>query len=221
MKAPSPPEASALPNELWIRAFSYLDQRDLFALGNVSRNLLSASSADSLWEVACRRRWRGKHNVARFARKAKDGRTGGGVRDEENDRGTGRCSGALRRLLLDDPTRMPPLNVDGSVMHDPRSWKESYILAEIDSRRRFMSREELVSFRWQLIYDGSPSKMGLRKFNEDGTYWSPYMGLCTWILHGQRLIFAGLSLSVERDENTWGWIIGRGQKTTYYSVEGG
>jgi hypothetical protein len=115
---------------------------------------------------------------------------------------------------------MPHVSVDGTVRHDPRSWKESYILAEIDSRRRYMSREELVRFRWQLIYDGSPSKMGLRKFNEDGTYWSPYMGLCTWILHGQLLTFAGLSLPVERNASNWGWVIGRGQRTVYHSVEG-
>ena len=92
-------------------------------------------------------------------------------------------------------------------------------MAEIESRRVAMTRDELVHFKWQLIYDGTPSTMGLRKFNENGTYWSPYMGMCEWLLRGQQLMFAGLSLLVERDTNTWGWVIGRGQRTTYYSVE--
>eukprot|EP00584_Thalassiosira_punctigera_P021585 CAMPEP_0172567406 /NCGR_PEP_ID=MMETSP1067-20121228/115812_1 /TAXON_ID=265564 ORGANISM="Thalassiosira punctigera, Strain Tpunct2005C2" /NCGR_SAMPLE_ID=MMETSP1067 /ASSEMBLY_ACC=CAM_ASM_000444 /LENGTH=56 /DNA_ID=CAMNT_0013358753 /DNA_START=39 /DNA_END=206 /DNA_ORIENTATION=- len=53
------PHSSALPlpNELWIRSFSYLDESDLFLLGCASRNFLTASSADSLWEECCRRRW--------------------------------------------------------------------------------------------------------------------------------------------------------------------
>ncbi|KAL3764472.1 hypothetical protein ACHAW5_000136 [Stephanodiscus triporus] len=216
---------STLPNELWIRAFSFLDQKDLFVLGNVSRNFLSASSADSLWEDICHRRWRGKQNVGRFAKRGTvggggggggGGGVGGGGWGGDNDGRVEYCSDILRqfgRLCL------PPLNVPGSLMHDPKSWKESYVMAEIDSRRVEMSTYELVRFKWQLIYDGSPSKMGLRKFNENGTYWSPYMGVCEWLLQGRRLMFAGLSLMVERDANTWGWIIGRGERTTYYSVD--
>ena len=218
------PGTTALPNELWIRAFSYLDQRDLFVLGNVSRSFLIASSADSLWEAQCRRRWRGKQNVSRFAKRRGGGAGGEDENENENENdgsGNGRleyCSAVLRQFRL-DPTRVPPLNVAGSLMHDPKSWKESYVMAEIDSRRVGMTRDELVIFKWQLIYDGTPSTMGLRKFNENGTYWSPYMGICEWLLHDQRLMFAGLSLLVERDANTWGWVIGRGQRTTYYSVE--
>ena len=147
-----------------------------------------------------------------------------GEEEEENDRRrrVGCFSTSVDgRIVLDD-ARVPtaPVIVDGRVMRDPRSWKESYALAEIDSRRRYMSVEELVNFRWQLIYDGSPSRMGLRKFNEDGTYWSPYMGLCTWMLDGERLAFAGMSLLVERNASNWGWVIGRGQRTEYHSVEG-
>jgi hypothetical protein len=33
--------------------------------------------------------------------------------------------------------RIPP-------RHEPKSWKESYIMAEIDSRRTVISREELI-----------------------------------------------------------------------------
>ncbi len=92
-------------------------------------------------------------------------------------------------------------------------------MAEIDSRRTVMAREELVHFRWNLLYEGKPSQLGLRKFNENGSYWSPYMGVCEWILHGRQLLFAGMALTVERDPRNWGWIIGKGQRTVYYSVD--
>ena len=95
-------------------------------------------------------------------------------------------------------------------------------MAEIDSKRRSMTPEELVHFKWQLIYDGSPSGLGLRQFDANGMYWSPYMGMCEWVLRdgdGQHLMFVGMSLLVERNEKTWGWIIGEGQRTVYYSVE--
>lgn len=91
-------------------------------------------------------------------------------------------------------------------------------MAEMDSRRPCMTREELIHFKWQLIYDGSPSRMGLRQFDPNGTYWSPYMGMCQWVLSGTHLMFAGMSLFVERDVNSWGWVIGRNQRTVYHSV---
>ena len=82
-----------------------------------------------------------------------------------------------------------------------------------------MTREELIYFKWNLVYDGYSSRMGLRQFNSNGTYWSPYIGVCEWLLHGQHLLFAGMSLVIERDVDSWGWVIGRGQRTVYYSVE--
>ncbi len=92
-------------------------------------------------------------------------------------------------------------------------------MAEMDSRRKLLSREEFTHFKWQLIYDGHPSRMGLRQFHQNGTYWSPYIGVCEWLLHGRHLMFAGMALLVERNEENWGWIIGRGERTVYYSVE--
>ena len=134
--------------------------------------------------------------------------------------------------------RIPPLNINESDRHEPKSWKESYIMAEIDSRRTVMSSEEFIQFRWQLIYEYSPSRMGmgrrqfngmgLRQFNEDGTYSSSFMGMSEWVLQGNVLrlflrvgsvrLIAGMELLVEKDAITWGWIIGKGQATTYYSV---
>lgn len=92
-------------------------------------------------------------------------------------------------------------------------------MAEIDSRRHVITSAELVHFKWQLIYNGSPSHMGLRQFDANGMYRSPYMGMSEWVLHGQYLMFAGITLLVERNMDSWGWVIGRGQRTEYHSVE--
>lgn len=118
------------------------------------------------------------------------------------------------------PQSIPALNM-GSLMHQPTSWKEAYYMAEMDACRTTISREELVYFQFQLLYMGRPSQMGLRQFNADGSYASPYMGLCEWMLHGHQLLFAGMSLLVERDRKNWGWIIGKGERTEYLSVERG
>jgi hypothetical protein len=40
-----------------------------------------------------------------------------------------------------------------------------------------------------------------------------------WVLRGNMLTFAGMELVVEKDKRTWGWIIGKGQRTVYYSVK--
>ena len=201
-----------LPNEIWIRSFSYLDSHDSTVVGYVSRLFLSLSSSDSLWEAHCRRRWRGKQNVERFA--CKNSREGSRCAMHSD----GRVEYCMQLLRQFRPTHLPPMNM-GSLMHEPISWKESYIMAEIDSQRIIMTREELVYFRWKLIYDGTPSQLGLRKFNDNGTYWSPYMGICEWFLHLQQLSFAGMTLLVERNPSNWGWVIGRGQRTEYNSVD--
>lgn len=108
-------------------------------------------------------------------------------------------------------------------VHNSSTWKESYIMAEIDSRRTKMTPEEFIYFKWQLIYNGTPSSTGLRSFNADGTYESPYMGRCEWHLdEAGRLTFSGMqsvSLLAERDKDTWGWTVGKGQNIVYQSVD--
>ena len=209
-------EFNSLPNELWIRSFAYLNEKDLFNLANVSRNFLSISSTDELWQVHCYRRWKGKQNVKRFMKKdaeigrvVNDGRLGSDVMQ------------VINLLQYSTTINVGEGNISShsNLIYKPKSWKESWILAEIDSRRTLMTREELVYFKWKLIYDGSPSQMGLRQFSEDGTYWSPYMGTCQWQLNYKCLMFAGMALQVERNADRWGWVIGRGERTVYHSVE--
>jgi hypothetical protein len=185
------PRRFGLPPELWVRSCAFLDERDLFRLGRVNRDCLAVASVEALWKEHCRRRWRGRVNVARFGRSA----DAGGRED-----GRVPYCVALRQQFRDEAA-LPALNMS-ALRHAPTSWKEAYILAELDSRRRFISRDEVVHFKWQLIYNGAPSKMGLRKFDANGNYSSPYMGMCEWQLHGNHLMFAGISLLVERNADT-------------------
>ena len=181
-----------LLNDLWIRSFSYLSEKDLFALGQVSRDFLIISSTDDLWKPICNRRWKGKQNIKRFMRKEgeegiNDGRvtyctdfikqlySGSSELPAQCVRHVPKFS-TIEALIEGFFIELPAINM-GSLMHTPTSWKESYIMAEIDSKRTKISKEELVHFKWKLIYDGRPSVNGLRQFNADGTYHSPYMGL--------------------------------------------
>ncbi len=97
-------------------------------------------------------------------------------------------------------------------------------MAEIDSRRVVISQEELLLFKWQFVYDGS--MMGLRNFDRSVMH---DLGICEYtsrseakwggVLKGQQLIFAGVTLFVERDPSCWGWIIGKGKRSEYHSLE--
>uniref|UniRef100_A0A7S4KAY8 F-box domain-containing protein n=1 Tax=Odontella aurita TaxID=265563 RepID=A0A7S4KAY8_9STRA len=106
------------------------------------------------------------------------------------------------------------------LLDEQRSAKESYRLAELDSRRKSIGRDEFCRLRWMLVYNGVPSRMGLRSFGADGTYMSPYFGQpCPWEIVDNCLLFSGLRLPIERNENNWGWIVGGGSNTVYYSVD--
>ena len=216
-------DGSVLQNELWIRSFSYLDESDLFTLGQVSRKFLSISSADELWKPICNRRWKKKQNVKRFMKKGPPWKTSG--RQEY-------ISGVLSRTKFltrrdEPPMEFPALNVksdkpDRYIDH----WKESYIIAELDSRRKMISREEILHFKWREIHNRRPGQMV--QFLEDGTYTSPVHGTCRWVLYkgamyfGQNMERNGnnweFCLLVERDVNNWGWIMRNGLETMYRSA---
>jgi len=106
------------------------------------------------------------------------------------------------------------------------SWKESHIIAILDSRRKTISKEEILHFQWKEIHNGRPGQMV--QFLEDGTYTSPVHGECRWVLYEGRMYFGQnmerngnnweWRLLVGRDANNWGWIIGKGQETMYRSA---
>jgi len=224
-------DGSILQDELWIRSFSYLTESDLFTLGQVSRKFLSISSADELWKPICLRRWKKKQNVKRFMKKYPS-------------RGCGRQEYITEVLSYtkcftrrdDPPMEFPALNMrlDGlfgihshiSLTKKNHSWKESHIIAILDSRRKTISKEEILHFQWKEIHNGRPGQMV--QFLEDGTYTSPVHGECRWVLYEGRMYFGQnmerngnnweWRLLVGRDANNWGWIIGKGQETMYRSA---
>ena len=216
----------SLPNELWIRSFAYLDQRDLFRLCRVNCNFLAIASSDSLWEPVCHRCWKGKQNVQRFYSNGGNYNDGSGRTTYDLIREFSRSRNHISQIAASMPLALNMVHTMETPFHrEPTSWKEGFIMAEIDSHRCLLTREEMIYYHWKLVYNGSPSLTGLRQFNADGTYNSPYMPQCEWTIYideryGQLVSFAGLSLSVERDVKTWGWIIGKGARTVYYSVEG-
>lgn len=232
-----PQNRTIVPNEIWIRSFSYLEENHLVhSVALVDRLFFYLSSDDSIWHDICMMRWIRKLNVGRFF-VTSDSLEHSQRRVLKNacfaqDKGRERCNtdncGNARRTAMTycyeliqqfgSPEVLPPLNM-GSLMHRPTSWKEAYWMAEMDSRRQIISREEIVYYRFRLEYMGQPSKMGLRQFSADGTYDSPYMGLCEWSLYRKHLLFAGMFLMVRRDKENWGWIIGEGERTVYFSVE--
>jgi hypothetical protein len=222
-------------------------------VGNVSKQFLALSSVDSIWEEKCKKRWKGKQNVRRFLPKqTTQTQTFNGRVNYYRDRmlhhqhnARARHRWAALRLMPGGVSPIFPLvnmaeyhtalsdrilNTRRALIynahpfvHNSLSWKESYIMAEIDSRRTILTPEEFIFFKWQLIYNGTPSSTGLRRFNPDGTYESPYMGRCEWHLdEAGRLTFSGMNVSLlaERNTDTWGWTVGKGQNNiVYHSVD--
>jgi len=100
------------------------------------------------------------------------------------------------------------------------NWKAKFAFAELDSRRELISKEEVAYFRWQLVYDGVPSRLGLRHFKPGGVYESPYLGQSKWHLEGRAFVLnLDLKLTVERCQKDWSWIIGRHERTEYRSID--
>ena len=218
--APYHGKSISLPNELWSKAFSYLDHQDLFMLGNVNRNFLSLSSDNSIWERLCHRRWMGKQNVARFEMKTCN-----------NSATMQNCyDGRLpiaRLQQFHDPTLIQPINIIGHFMYEATSWKEAFVIAEIDSRRVNMCIHEILRYKWQLIQHDGKASSDLRYFEKEDNInriceYTKHDNNVRWggSLQGQKISFPGVSLGVERNPYTWGWIItAQNQKGAYYSVE--
>lgn len=170
-------DGSILQNELWIRSFSYLDESDLFSLGQVSRKFLSISSADELWKPICLRRWKKKQNVKRFMKKGPSWETSGRQQSIAEVVSLTKCMSRRDQ----PPIELPAFNMrsEGYGVVESISWKQSYIMAHLDSRRKTISREEILHFKWKEINGGRHGEMVT--FSEDGTYvsclWSVSLGV--------------------------------------------
>eukprot|EP00929_Paragymnodinium_shiwhaense_P042919 TRINITY_DN22136_c0_g1_i2.p1 TRINITY_DN22136_c0_g1~~TRINITY_DN22136_c0_g1_i2.p1 ORF type:complete len:152 (+),score=14.96 TRINITY_DN22136_c0_g1_i2:106-561(+) len=114
-----------------------------------------------------------------------------------------------------------PKLMQGPPLPIPGKWKLSYAYAELDSTRDKITREEISYFRWQLVYQGRASRLGLRHFQRDGLFVSPHMGHTQWLLDAAgNFSVAGMApLRVERNEEDWGWVIGKNTATEYQCRE--
>ena len=100
-------------------------------------------------------------------------------------------------------------------------YKCSLVHAILDSRRDRITTNEIGYFRWKLFYQNRPSSTGIRHFREDGVYVSPYLGRATWELtEKNEFIIHKFTrpLSVRRRREDWGWTIGKGSRSEYWSV---
>lgn len=113
----------------------------------------------------------------------------------------------------------PPI-FDGQPPPILGKWKTSYACAELDRHREMITEYEVSYFRWQLIYNGRPSTLGLRHFQRDGIFVSPHFGQTSWYLDQGNFIMQGVApLQVRRNPDNWGWFIGHGTNTEYHSIE--
>jgi len=106
------------------------------------------------------------------------------------------------------------------LMRIPGKWKLAFASAQMDSLRHTITVDEVAHFRWLLFYNGAMSGSGLRHFESDGCFHSPHFGRTAWFLtdDGEFCISGCYPLSVER-RHDFGWCIGKGSSTVYFSVE--
>lgn len=202
------------------------------------------ASHDLLWEPLCYVRWKGKQNVPnkkKWESSLEISSSTSSLGDSYDD-GFRSCQTTVSSMSsasnvsstasdgnsnFCDASTVVANNILDFARHvgvkkSKLSWKGKYLLAEIDRKRKKMTKKELSTFRWRLYYNGVPSRMGLRHFRSDGTYSSPYLGVCQWDLNERTctLTFADtIVLYIRRNEDNWGWIIGKGTNTEYHSVE--
>jgi len=219
--------APHLLEESWHHVLSFLSASDLCTCASWSKSFYSSANNDRLWKQHCDRRWVGK------VRMQQDALFWNGdyrhlrlsvpeCRSLQRRRGESELGKPLppRYGLIAGPGyRCGQRN---TLLPMAGKWKTCFAHAEIDSKRESISEDEVAHFRWQLIYHGRASTMGMRHFQRDGVFVSPHFGETTWRLthEGRQFVMQGVTaLEVERNADTWGWVMGRGTGTEYHSVE--
>lgn len=220
-------EVVPLLDESWLCVLSFFGPKDLCRCARLDQKFRSLSNDDGLWRHLCRIRWKNKQWMPDDLFRNGD--------YSRHQLSVAECKSLLKRrgisfvlarekpeLVLAVRSSTPQVLSNGQSLPIPGKWKCSYAYAELDSTRVNITEDEVGYFRWQLIYHGQPSNMGLRHFQRNGTFVSPHFGATTWSLHsnGRYFVMQGVQpLEVERNPETWGWIIGAGSGTEYRSVE--
>mmetsp|Transcript_167863 Transcript_167863/g.533815 ORF Transcript_167863/g.533815 Transcript_167863/m.533815 type:complete len:232 (+) Transcript_167863:125-820(+) len=177
-----------LLDECWLRVLFCFSASELCAHARLSKRFHSLTNEDDLWIALCKLLWAGKQRVKN------------GELFRNGDYSLVRlsvpeCKSLLLRRGVDIAgiTEKPELLdvVQASTpplwVRQPRppilvKWKTSFACAVEDSRRQEITEEEIAELRWQLVYHGQPSSLGLRNFQKGGVYMSPHLGETRWSL---------------------------------------
>ncbi|CAE7343861.1 unnamed protein product [Symbiodinium natans] len=227
--APMRSDGPPLLDEAWLKVLSFFSAVDLCRVGEAHAKLKSLASDEDTWKSLCQHRWHGKQ----WMKPGELFRNGdySGLRLSVAE-----CKSLLQRRGFQIPhvTEKSDLlcalhetnpHVPGArrgMAMIPSKWKRCYVYAEVDSRRQHITEEEVAHFRWQLVYHGRPSSMGLRHFQKNGVFVSPHFGETRWsLLHGGTwFMMQGIDpLKVSRNLDNWGWVIGAETSTEYHSAE--
>jgi len=219
-----------LLDETWLKVVSFFTPVELCRAGRADWKLHSIANDEEIWRSLCNERWQGKQLMPP-TELFKNGDYSGlhlSVAEcksllrqrDVNIHNVTEKSELLQALCESNP-HIPGCR-RGQANAIPCKWKRSYALAEIDSKREYITVDEVSHYRWQLIYHGRPSTMGLRHFQKNGVFISPHFGETQWSLpHGGRwFAMQGLDpLKVTRNHENWGWILGSRTSTEYHSFE--
>ncbi len=210
-----------------ILSLRFLDVVDLCKFSETSKSSFVNSNVDSLWRDLCEIYFREKcvrlfnGNLFSFGAYAVADLTRDdiihilrirGVRGSLIDQSTKQLENIYEKSSLVVNTALPTLK---------GKYKCSLANALIDSHRVRITKHEIGYFRWKLFYQNRPSATGIRHFREDGVYISPYLGQATWDLtnNGDFIIHKFTRpLSVRRRREDWGWTIGKGSRSEYWSI---
>jgi len=230
-----------LQPDVWQHVLTFLSKLDLGSVGGVNRELNEWASDDRFWKSYCERQWDGKHGEALLSIRDDDDDDDRDSNNDDDD-ADGDCENHTANNNSAEPSpswwssftnkvlgyggpsdtnrhrRLPSISFLSSLS----SSKQRYSAVANDALRKTIAKEEVCYYSWKLLYNNQgDSNLGVRKFLNDGTFHSPYFGVCEWALShkGDTLLLMGLRLQVERDPNTWGWIIGKGTSTVYVSVD--
>jgi len=214
-----------LLDECWVRVMSFLSAGELCRCAGLGSKCRALANNDELWRHLCRVRWADKQYMPDELFRNGDYRLVSLTVPE--------CKSLLARRGIDFSNIFEKSELlaqlhssNPAVFHRqplpiPGKWKTSYAFAEADSHRGKITLDEIAHFRWHLIYNGRPSRMGLRHFQRNGVFVSPHLGQTSWRLDEQgNFVMHGVQpLAVQRNRADWGWAIGVGTNTEYHSRE--
>jgi hypothetical protein len=154
-----------LPNDVLERIFEFLEARHWARICSlVCKQWHDVSTADSLWESACKLLWKGKAQVQEgqlFARARFREDVDFSVRELKHIL-QGRAvvtTGLLEKSEFKEALRTSLSCLPGGVQSHVAlrgKWKASYVFSLLDARRKRMTDSELCSMRFRFFFKSNP-----------------------------------------------------------------